>query len=489
MAANVQELLDDALLRLAVGEHRRSPRQRQTLLARHATARTPGRLGRRPGRATSDSCCRRAERPGAEPAPATRPGRPVRRSTAETLLVLDGLDIDAGGRARLQRPAGTGESPRGAHARSLRANDRPPAGRARRRARPAGAGVSMSRSPGPAVELLRSRVDRRRATRQRRSTRGARSGGCSAAPGGLAAAHRASRGPDRARWHQQRCAGEPRWRGVHRYELLGRGQQRCAPTDGADVTPVSIEVLAEILASGAARSPRSPRAWCGAASCEVEPARRVDMLGPIRRHVHRLWPPRDAAAGAGPGCSAGPTGTRPITTTSAPPTPAARDLPSCAHAVLAACATRDSRDVGYRSANRIISSLTPPCGAGGRGDPRGGTRQRRWTAGIGASVACCAASRPRSARRPTRACGSRPADQHARGPATPGPARQECLDPCRDAPRRGDLRSAEKEARGHRARHRAHERRRPAPSPTSTPPGRFAEATRQPATSCRRRQP
>ena len=142
------------------------------------------------------------------------------------------------------------------------------------------------------------------------------------------------------------------------YELLDEDQQRCFRRMAQMSSPVSIDVLAEI--AGVTRDVAAPLAarLVRRSLLEVLPDGRFDMLSPIRRHGTFLTASTDDDAEAVPGCCAGPTGSLPTTTTSAPPTRRGwATCRRCVRAILGACADAATRDTGYALANRIFSSL------------------------------------------------------------------------------------------------------------------------------------
>ena len=142
------------------------------------------------------------------------------------------------------------------------------------------------------------------------------------------------------------------------YALLDADQQRCFRRMAQMTTPVSIEVLAEI--SDVSREVAAPVAarLVRRSLLEVLPDGRFDMLSPIRRHGAFLAASTDDAARARAGLLRWADRVAPDHENfGAADAPWLADLPVMRNAVLAACADPTTRDTGYGLANRIFSSL------------------------------------------------------------------------------------------------------------------------------------
>lgn len=142
------------------------------------------------------------------------------------------------------------------------------------------------------------------------------------------------------------------------YELLDEDQQRCFRRMAQMVTPVSIEVLAEIVGVDRARAASLAGGLARRSLMEVLPDGRFDMLSPIRRHGTFLTASTEDATRAREGLirwadRVAPQGFN----EGAADAPWLGDLPVMRAAIAAACADAASRDQGYGLANRVFSSL------------------------------------------------------------------------------------------------------------------------------------
>ncbi len=142
------------------------------------------------------------------------------------------------------------------------------------------------------------------------------------------------------------------------YELLDEDQQRCFRRMAQMTSPVSIEVLAEI--AEVTREVAAPLAarLVRRSLLEVLPDGRFDMLSPIRRHGTFLTASTDDAAEAQAGLLRWADRVAPDHENfGAADAPWLSDLAVMRTAILGACADPATRDTGYALANRIFSSL------------------------------------------------------------------------------------------------------------------------------------
>ncbi len=293
----VHAQLDDALSSARWVSVVGPPGSGKTLLVRHlAAAHRASTWVNAQGLRTSDAilsaCLHGARRRGGTRrlAPAAPWAGP---STApSTLLVVDGVDIDADG---------LGPGPPGAR----RDHQRAPGSPSPRGPWPGSRASAWSGSvrfpcpgrheplAGPAVDLfLQPGRGRRRPPRRPRDPRARRT-----PPADRhrrpAPAHRADGRADRPRRRSPTWCRRPRSsEAVHAsYELLDEDQQRCFRRLAQMTTPVSIDVLADIVgverdeAAGAGRRPGPPQPPRGAAR---RPLRHAHPDPPARRLPHRL---------------------------------------------------------------------------------------------------------------------------------------------------------------------------------------------------------
>lgn len=142
------------------------------------------------------------------------------------------------------------------------------------------------------------------------------------------------------------------------YELLDSEQRRCFRRVAHMSSPVSIEVLAEITGVDRARASGLAAALVRRSLLEVLPDGRFDMLSPIRRHGTYLTAATDDATQARAGILRWADRVAPERTNhGAADEPWLLDLPVMRRAILDACADPATRDLGYALANRIFSSL------------------------------------------------------------------------------------------------------------------------------------
>lgn len=142
------------------------------------------------------------------------------------------------------------------------------------------------------------------------------------------------------------------------YELLDAEQQRCFRRMAQMTSPVSIDVLAEITGVDRDRGSALAGGLVRRSLLELLPDGRFDMLTPIRRHGHFLtastedreetraalltWADRVAPADFNTGAADAPW---------------LGDLPVMRSAITTACADPATRALGYALANRVFSSL------------------------------------------------------------------------------------------------------------------------------------
>lgn len=142
------------------------------------------------------------------------------------------------------------------------------------------------------------------------------------------------------------------------YELLDADQQRCFRRMSQMVTPVSIEVLAEIVEVDRAQAASLAGGLARRSLLEVLPDGRFNMLSPIRRHGTFLTASTDDGARAREGLvrwadRVAPRGFN----EGAGDAPWLADLPVMRAAIAAACSDPVTRAQGYGLANRVFSSL------------------------------------------------------------------------------------------------------------------------------------
>jgi energy-coupling factor transporter ATP-binding protein EcfA2 len=142
------------------------------------------------------------------------------------------------------------------------------------------------------------------------------------------------------------------------YELLDDDQKRCFRRMSQMTTPVSIEVLAEIVEVDRGRAVDLAAGLARRSLLEVLPDGRFDMLTPIRRHGTFLTASTDDAERAAKGLIRWADRVAPDDFNyGAADAPWLADLPVMRAAIDAAVAEPATRDVGYGLANRIFSSL------------------------------------------------------------------------------------------------------------------------------------
>jgi len=142
------------------------------------------------------------------------------------------------------------------------------------------------------------------------------------------------------------------------YELLDEDQQRCFRRMSQMFTPVSIEVLAEIVGVDRERAASLAGGLARRSLMEVLPGGRCDMPPPSRRHGTFHSASTDDASRARVGLIRWADGVAPRGfNEGAADAPWLGDLPVMRAAIAAACADPASRDEGYGLANRVFSSL------------------------------------------------------------------------------------------------------------------------------------
>ncbi|MGI8645032.1 MAG: LuxR C-terminal-related transcriptional regulator [Nocardioides sp.] len=142
------------------------------------------------------------------------------------------------------------------------------------------------------------------------------------------------------------------------YELLDEDQRRCFRRMAQLTTPVSIEVLAEIVGVDRTRATELATGLSRRSLMEVLPDGRLDMLSPIRRHGAFLTASTDDADRAAEGLIRWADRVAPDDFNyGAADAPWLGDLPVMRAAITAAVADPETRDAGYGLANRIFSSL------------------------------------------------------------------------------------------------------------------------------------
>ncbi|WP_426245226.1 LuxR C-terminal-related transcriptional regulator [Nocardioides sp. LHG3406-4] len=142
------------------------------------------------------------------------------------------------------------------------------------------------------------------------------------------------------------------------YELLDDDQQRCFRRMAQMTSPVSIDVLAEIAEVSRETATSLAARLVRRSLLEVLPDGRFDMLSPIRRHGTFLAASTDDAAQVHAGLLRWADRVAPDHDNfGAADAPWLADLPVMRTAILGACADPATRDTGYALANRVFSSL------------------------------------------------------------------------------------------------------------------------------------
>ena len=141
------------------------------------------------------------------------------------------------------------------------------------------------------------------------------------------------------------------------YELLEEGQRRCFRRVATMPFPVGVDLVAELLQESRERAGDLVTALVRRSLVEVRTDGRVDLLSPVRDAALDLADDDDHAA-ARSGLLRWADRVAPDHDNyGAADAPWLVDLPAMRHAVLTACGSPDTRDLGYELANRIFSSL------------------------------------------------------------------------------------------------------------------------------------
>ncbi len=140
------------------------------------------------------------------------------------------------------------------------------------------------------------------------------------------------------------------------FELLDEEQRRCFRRLAQMTVPVSIDVLADIVGVSRDHAAGLAAGLARRSLIEVRPDGRLDMLTPIRRHGAILAGSTDDAAQAAQGLIRWADRVAPVDLNSgAADAPWLADLKVMRAAITAAVADPATRDLGYGLANRVFS--------------------------------------------------------------------------------------------------------------------------------------
>ena len=141
------------------------------------------------------------------------------------------------------------------------------------------------------------------------------------------------------------------------YELLEDDQRRCFRTLATMPCPVGVDVLADLLGATRDRAGDLVTALARRSLVEVRSDGRVDLLTPVREAALDLADGDDHAAALSGLLRWADRVAPDHDNYGAADEPWLVDLPAMRHAVLTACSSAGTRDLGYALANRIFSSL------------------------------------------------------------------------------------------------------------------------------------
>ena len=141
------------------------------------------------------------------------------------------------------------------------------------------------------------------------------------------------------------------------YELLDESQRRCFRTLATLPCPVGVDVVAELLGTTRERAGDLVTALARRSLVEVRSDGRVDLLSPMRDAALELADSDDHAAALAGLLRWADRVAPDHDNYGAADEPWLADLPAMRHAVLTACGSAGTRDLGYELANRIFSSL------------------------------------------------------------------------------------------------------------------------------------
>ena len=141
------------------------------------------------------------------------------------------------------------------------------------------------------------------------------------------------------------------------YELLEDDQRRCFRTLATMPCPVGVDVLADLLGATRDRAGDLVTALARRSLVEVRSDGRVDLLTPVREAALDLADGDDHAAALSGLLRWADRVAPDHDNYGAADEPWLVDLPAMRHAVLTACSSAGTRDLGYELANRIFSSL------------------------------------------------------------------------------------------------------------------------------------
>ncbi|MGH3413747.1 MAG: LuxR C-terminal-related transcriptional regulator [Marmoricola sp.] len=149
------------------------------------------------------------------------------------------------------------------------------------------------------------------------------------------------------------------------YALLDLDHQVCFRRLAQMSSPVGIDALAEIVGVGRSRAAELAAGLARHSLLEVRADGRFDLLSPMRRHGVGLGAHTDDAEQVTAGLLRWADRVAPQHyMLGAADAPWLADLPVMRAAISAACARDDTRDLGYRLANRVFSSLYTAMRAG-----------------------------------------------------------------------------------------------------------------------------
>jgi DNA-binding CsgD family transcriptional regulator len=141
------------------------------------------------------------------------------------------------------------------------------------------------------------------------------------------------------------------------YDLLDERQRRCFRTLATLPFPVGVDVVAALLETTRDRAGELVTALARRSLVECRSDGRVDLLSPVRDAALELADGDDHAAALKGLLRWADTVAPDHDNYGAADAPWLTDLPAMRHAVLTACASPGTRDLGYELANRIFSSL------------------------------------------------------------------------------------------------------------------------------------
>ncbi len=141
------------------------------------------------------------------------------------------------------------------------------------------------------------------------------------------------------------------------YDLLGPDEQRCFRLLAQLPCPVGLDVVAAVVEADRPKAGRCVTGLVRRSLVEVLPDDRFDLLAPIREHARRLATDDDARTATSGLLRWADRAAPDHENYGAADQPWLNDLAAMRHAVLAACGDDRTRDLGYGLANRVFSAL------------------------------------------------------------------------------------------------------------------------------------